>query len=126
MTAGVGGPKLSFCVWTAGILLKLSTVFEDDMRITTVKAWESRDYNYTREERIGFGAQAQAILDESEGDTSEHALDALMKLFRDVIDPAIKQEVKEFAERSSTFRLAMQTVKPQIIRRFSADNGDQS
>lgn len=93
------------------------------MQINMVKVWETRQYNYCKEEGVSFGAQAQAILDTNEGDSSEHAMEAIKSLFTTVVDPALKAEIKDFASRSSSFRLAMETVKPQIIRRFTAQEG---
>ena len=88
------------------------------MNVIRIKAGESRDYAYAREEKISFWFNAEAELSGEEGATPEAVLLKAQELYQKVIDPALKQQVRDFAARSRSFKLAMEVVKPQIIRKF--------
>ena len=85
------------------------------MEIVGVKVWESRDYSYTREERLSFGIQAEAKFNEPP--TDEEFDQAIVKLYVKLRE-AIKAEVQEHAERDKLFRLAKKVERPKLIRGY--------
>lgn len=88
-------------------------------RVVVIKAWETRDYRYMREENYGFGLQATADLEPEEGASNERVLEVVNQLFTEVIDPGLKQQIATFASRCPTFRIARKSVRPQIARSYA-------
>ena len=92
-------------------------------RIVGIKVWASMDVRFSREVSYGFGANAEAAFDEGMLPNDDKIVNQMVlkesdRLFAEIVQPTLNRQLKRTAEKDELFKLAIQTERPKIVKRY--------